>query len=117
DGSGAPPAAPRVQQPSVSEIILHILRSGERQGLAGMEPADVYDALVTRGWNVNKDTLRARMWKMEQAGKLRKIGDSSRYALPGDEKPADKASEGEQSAGLSQPARDGEPVQEVEHDN
>lgn len=86
--------------------------------MAGMEPADVYDALVSRGWNVNKDTLRARMWKMEQAGKLRKIGDSSRYALPDNEKPADQASSTEQSAGSSdQPARAGEPGQEVGHDN
>ncbi len=34
-----------------------------------------------------------------------------------DEKPADLLSDRERSAGLSQPARDGEPVQEVEHDN
>lgn len=85
-------------QPSVTEMIVHVLRSAERQGLAGLEPADAYDAILERGWQVNKDTLRARMWKMEQGGKLSKVENTSLYMLPRENKADDLLSREDQSS-------------------
>lgn len=94
--SGVSPDA----QPSVPDMVVHVLMAADRQGRKGLEPAEAYEAILDYGWSVNKDTLRAAMWKMAGRGKLKKVGDTSTYALPDEEKPADAKPEEVSSAGL-----------------
>lgn len=87
-------------QPTVTGMILHVLKAADRQGRKGLEPAEAFDAITERGWSVNKDTLRAAMWKMARKGKLKKVGDTSMYALPDEEKPAGDTSVEDTPTGL-----------------
>lgn len=106
----------------LTQKIMQVVQEGYRRGLAGMEPREIADAIEAKGWGkVDRGYVRTRTWRMMDEGKLAKIPGTSRYTMPpegGEKKPADQASEGEQSAGSSdQPARAGEPGREVEHDN
>ncbi|MGX5839924.1 hypothetical protein ACWGTI_04270 [Mesorhizobium sp. ArgA1] len=113
--------------PTMPEMILVVMANSYRQGRRGMEPKDVTKAISERYWSDLKGStsVSTTMWRMAQPkdGRLLKDDDSPLYMLaseplPFNEKPADPVSEGEQSAGLSQPsAQGGEPGREVEHDN
>lgn len=113
--------------PTMPEMILVVMAESYRRGKRGMEPKDVATAISERWWADLKGStnVSTTMWRMAQPkdGRLLKDDDSPLYMLaneplPLNEKPADSVSEGEQSAGLSQPsAQGGEPGREVEHDN
>jgi hypothetical protein len=107
-------------------MILAILNDAMERKIPGMVPSDIHRAALRKGWNPHKATLRSRLWTMNSIeNKLDKVPGTALYRMkplpgmpyPGDEKPADLLSSGEQSAGSVQPAGDGEPVQEVAHDN
>ncbi|WP_370319528.1 hypothetical protein [Oricola sp.] len=86
-------------QPFVPEMIRIVLGEAYRRGLPGLEPAQMYDAMIAKGWTVNKDTIRTRSWRMWKDKKLDKPEDSAVYSLPKD-KPAGGESGDETPAGL-----------------
>lgn len=108
---------------SVPQKIQHVLAEAYRQGLPHLEPKDIAKRVNEKWPGTGKsENIGAIVWRMWKAKRLVKADrDLAMYALPfipGNEKPADLLSEEEQSAGLSdQPARAGEPGQEVGHDN
>ncbi|MER9892258.1 hypothetical protein NKJ40_09140 [Mesorhizobium sp. M0119] len=86
----------------------------------GWEPKEI-GKQIERKYSVDPGgaAVSSITWRMWKRGQLEKVEGTSAYRLPDKQKPADLLSPtGEQPAGLSdQPARDGEPVQEVAHDN
>jgi hypothetical protein len=86
----------------------------------GWEPKEIGKQIEKKfSVEVSGPAVGSITWRMWKRGQLVKVDGTAAYRLPDKKKPADLLSPtGEQSAGLSdQPARDGEPVREVAHDN
>ncbi|TGP57242.1 hypothetical protein EN873_03890 [bacterium M00.F.Ca.ET.230.01.1.1] len=111
---------PLVKAPPMSKLITDELEKAHADNEVGLEPKEMLRRIAVRIMPAPKgEYVSSIAWRMWKHGQLVKEDENSAvYSLPG-RKPADLLSPaGEQSAGLSdQPAQDGEPVREVEHDN
>lgn len=102
-----PPKVP-ANEPPLTDKIQTVLREAYRQGLRGLEPSGIYDAIIAKGWSTSKDNVRTTTWRIWKDARLWKADDSPLYGIlelpgmtPGDnEKPADDVSEQDASAGL-----------------
>lgn len=112
-------ASSRTKRPvTVRQMIMAALMDARQRGLPGRTPQEIREYIeATYGQKIGQqiNTTASRMW--HDIKEIDKDTEAGLFRLPLKEKPADLLSGGEQSAGYSQPARDGEPVQEVGHDN
>lgn len=118
------PRAPSVRivakdgRPTIRQMIMAALMDAKQRNFPGRTPQEIREFIkATYNLEIGQpiNTNASRMWR--DLKEIDKDEASGRFRLPSKEKATDLLFSGEQSAASIQPARDGEPVREVEHDN
>lgn len=92
-------------EPPLTEKIIAVVSEAHRRGLKGLEPKDVYDAIIAKGWSADVAAVRSTTWRIwKHGGRLSKPDpDSPLYTVPEREKATDLLSRREQSEAFDQP--------------
>jgi hypothetical protein len=88
-----------VKEPPLTEKIVVVVAEAHRRGLKGLEPKEIYDAIVAKGWTADLSAVRSTTWRIwNKHGRLSKPDpDSPLYSVPEREKATDLLSGREQS--------------------
>lgn len=89
-------------EPPLTEKIQAVLAESYRQGRVGLEPSEIYEAILAKGWFATKDNVRTTTWRIWKDGRLSKVGETSMYTVPNRETVADETSLGETSATVNE---------------
>lgn len=99
-----PQIAPR-ERP-LTEKIQIVLQEAHRRGLKGLEPKEIYENIIAKGWSADVSAVRSTTWRIWKDGRLSKPDlDSPLYTVPEREKATDLLSSEEQPGAFDQPER------------
>jgi hypothetical protein len=99
------------KEPPLTDKIVAVVSEAHRQGRKGLEPKEIFDAIIAKGWAADLAAVRSTTWRIwKHGGRLSKPNaDSPLYSVPEREKATDLLSSEEQSEAFEQkPAQGGE---------
>lgn len=89
------------------KMIWTALYEAHVDGRVGLEPREIYDAILAKGWGpIKLDYVRTRTWRLMNEKRIAKVGDTAMYALLEKDKPVGATSVEDTPTGLfSNPAQ------------
>jgi len=87
------------KEPPLTDKIVAVVSEAHRQGRKGLEPKEIFDAIIAKGWAADLAAVRSTTWRIwNKHGRLSKPDpDSPLYSVPEREKATDLLSGREQS--------------------
>lgn len=103
-----PPEVNKRERPLTDKIQI-VLQEAHRRGLKGLEPKEIYENIIAKGWSADVSAVRSTTWRIWKDGRLSKPDpDSPLYTVPEREKATDLLSRREQSEAFDhQPEQQG----------